>query len=284
MYRPVAGAGPGSVSVREGFFGFRYYVDLAFPLWDRHCRLAIYFGGDPIISTSAWAAAEGLTHRPTNRLPTVGTPREELSWFYSGDWAAAYAGDLHDVAPGIPITDFLRSGAQTRPQKIRSGWLGATVARATDSMRVCINESSPTFVHPGLCRALGYSVRDWSWVPESWRTMAEPDHIESGYDVVMTGDDAPIPATLRWHRMRLPPAWNAMSVTLLPSWTGELTSTSSPIHPSASLAVPTPSEERWAHFLRTAVKASPYSSGKRRFRTRTDQPWTNRGRDDGANS
>lgn len=71
MYRPVAGAGPGSVSVREGFFGFRYYVDLAFPLWDRHCRLAIYFGGDPIISTSAWAAAEGLTHRPTNRLHTT---------------------------------------------------------------------------------------------------------------------------------------------------------------------------------------------------------------------
>ena len=252
-------------------------MDTAFPLWDRLHRMAIYFDREPFLATSAWATAEGFSSRHSDRLPAVGTPSEGLSWFYSGDWAVGYAGELFDPSPGLAITESLRDNIHYRPQKLRSAYISANVGFASESMLVSTDELSTAFVDPTLCRALGYSIRDWSWVPESWGTLAEPDQIESGYDVVETGDSERISTVLRWHRIRMPIAWNLMSVRVEPSWTGPLDTVASPIHPTATLMAPTAMQQRSVHVFTTAIKALSYGPRRYNFRLKADRPWTSRG-------
>ena len=192
---------------RRNTISWRKVYDMlghAHPLFDVVHAYVVYYDRQPLAASSAYVDISEATH-PGDLVALPAWAEEgDGTWTHSGKWSIYYCGDLDYLAPSMAVPPAAFSFMQPPPQPIRLCIAALNAARPSNTKVVATTDSGKLLHGSGtMCRALGYDRDDFSWVPETWWKPCPPGVLETGVDVVLTGDDEALEARIRWHRMRL---------------------------------------------------------------------------------
>ena len=171
------------------------------PVFDSLMAVAIYFDGRPYFISSVLADELGHDSR-TEEIDEALPPQESLfDWaedrfgedsvpFYhsSGLWECYWLGEVDYPVPIATLSaDELAAFPTTAREKLSlARALGGGGFTSHSKWLAVRDKSGPIEIAFELSELLGYSPRDHSWVPETWRTTQVP----AGYTCLLYTSDA----------------------------------------------------------------------------------------------